>query len=247
MAGSRKRTRIDMSKADPRVCLLPKGAGIPKRNLKEELDAQGLTQEAFAAWMGTDRTTVSKWISGARYMTDESIVDASFKLRRSPMYLLDLTGSRIPKPEDEECYRERREMIVRMVIDANDPVEYVGSDFPGFGPEGELRRYSVATFIESDKGNAVVRVEQREGDPLNYPDGDGITCDFGDKVYDPFDANSDPEKYRNELVDKLVNKIWGDYRDLGGVSHLLLDRINSRGGNQADELLERMWCSLLEK
>lgn len=236
MAGSRKRTNIDKSKVDPRVRLLPKDAGIPKYNLKKELDAQDLTQVAFAAWMGTDQTTVSKWISGARYMTDGDVVDASFRLGCSPMYLLDLTGMRTSAPDlydfgssSSSIYASLRGRLAGMVKDyesiVNDPDKLAGLLQPA-------RTQSIVTN-EDEADRAIEERNMRRAFREFLP-------------LEDYERAIDSEIFLKSVLDGLM-RIGGDHRDLGGISHLLLDRINSRGGIQADEFLERMWYSLLEK
>lgn len=237
MAGSRKRTNIDKSKVDPRVRLLPKNAGIPKHNLEKELDAQDLTQMAFAAMMKIpDRTTVSKWISGVRYMTDEDVVDASFRLGCSPMYLLDLTDMRTSAPDlydfgssSSSIYASLRNRLAGMVKGyesiVNDPDKLAGLLQPA-------RTQSIVTN-EDEADRAIEERNMRRAFREFLP-------------LEDYERAIDSEIFLKSVLDGLM-RIGGDHRDLGGISHLLLDRINSRGGIQADEFLERMWCSLLEK
>ena len=257
MAGSKRSKNVDMSKADPRIKLLTKGAGIPKRNLKSELKSREITTEAFAAMMGlSDHTTVSKWISGARYMSDEGVVDASVKLSCSPMYLLDLTNDKMPKygvtTVDDfswmDTHSYRRKAMAKMVDDASNPIikENEDSDCDYYSI-AEIDKSNRRTYIvrrgyyeERDEQNDVVRrgnYEVRHG-CKHIVRGNG---EFESKVL------KDPDGYKKSLIDTLMDEVRGDYRDLGGISHLLLDRINASADERADEILNRLCSSLLGK
>lgn len=231
VAGSRKRTNIDMSKADPRVRLLPKGAGIPKHNLGKELAARDLTVDAFAAIMRkTERTTVSKWISGARYMSDEDVVDASLRLGCTPMYLLDLTRARYPRNEgfpytSSFCY----DMVSSRIEDyeniRSNPDEVAMLLQPARTP---------SIVKNPDEAARAVREHELRKKFLRY------------LPPDDYAGTIDPETFLKTVLDGIMEDD-GDHRDLDRISHLLLDRINDCRDNRADELLVHMCSSLLEK
>ena len=229
MAGSKRSKNVDMSKADPRVRLLPRGAGIPKHNLGKELDARDLTVEAFAAVMRkSERTTVSKWISGARYMSDEDVVDASLRLGCTPMYLLDLTWIDTPC-NDGFSYTHDRGMMASKVKD----YENIRSN-----PD------EVAMLLQPARTQSIVKNPDEADEAVREHE---LRKRFLEYLPpDDYAGTIDPETFLKTVLDGLM-KEYGDRRDLGGISHLLLDRINDCRDNRPNELLEHMCLSLLEK
>ncbi len=63
----------------------------PKRNLSEWIrDSHDWTQKRLAEKVGTDASTLSKWLTGTRYLTDASLVKIALATHLSLPFILDL-------------------------------------------------------------------------------------------------------------------------------------------------------------
>lgn len=95
-----KRTPEWLEFGDPRCA---EGHFRPKRNLDTWLrQTDGWSQKKLAEVMGTDEGSVSKWISGKKYLTDKALAKVARFTGLSVAYLLDLQHCGDPAEDDYE-------------------------------------------------------------------------------------------------------------------------------------------------
>lgn len=195
---------------DPRCY---EGHYIPKKNLERFLQAgQNWSQKRLADEVGTDAGTVSKWLSGKRYLSDNRLVQIAHVTGLSLPYLLDLTHvlTDIDALDEGFGYSYEGEEAYRL----GDP--YAPHEIDGFADDALQLRYMLNDEVAQGGGKAlyeqVLEIEESE----EYNDKDITESDLPDyfemrpwivwhlrgDARNPMHLESELHKYLMELPDE---------------------------------------------
>ena len=195
---------------DPR-CF--EGRYIPKKNLEGFLQSNpSWSQKRLADEVGTDAGTVSKWLSGKKYLSDRKLVQVAHVTGLSLAYLLDLTHvwTDVDALEEGFGYSYEGEDIYRL----GDP--YAPHEIDGFAGDSLQLRYEITGEVGRGGGKAlceqVLEIEKSEW----YNDDDIAESDLPDYLEmrpwivwhlrgdarDPMHLESELNKYLMDLPDE---------------------------------------------
>lgn len=195
---------------DPR-CF--EGHYIPKKNLESFLQSSPLwSQRRLADEVGTDAGTVSKWLSGKKYLSDRKLVKVAHATGLSLPYLLDLTHvwTDIDALDESFGYVDEDEDNYRL----GNP--YAPHEIDGFADDALQLRYLLTGEVSQGDGKAlyeqVAEIEASEW----YNDEDISVSELPDyfemrpwiawhligDARDPMHLESELHKYLMELPDE---------------------------------------------
>lgn len=205
-----------------------RGTFRPKRRLAEELERQGLSQQALAARMGVGRETVNKWINGKEHMPNRSVIRAAVILGVDPTYLLDLQAPRRADPDTERTgwasFDTNRKSITDTLKKVKNPDTTLEMFHVVINPDGELEgEYYEQAYIDRvmpDNGVCELRywtthIEDTPPMVPDTPDPDMSPHAFRYSDLQSLDRGySHPQALEDVLLDEL-DHIPGDHRDMG--------------------------------
>lgn len=211
----RKREQEWQKHGDPRCY---EGHYRAKSNLSRWLrETHGWNQKKLAERIGTDESTVSKWLAGARYLSDENLVLIALETHVSLPFLLDLR-----KYDDK----------------------YATSSTAGFGPQLAMVRAKLSKRVECYEAyRELLRLENGSLPTVQvdedewmvdtsyieacYPEPISIDIEF-DEYGQPYESRL----YYHEAVSVTLrdeNEYRGDYRDPNHLLRAVIDEFVRRG------------------
>lgn len=230
-----------------------RGTFRPKRKLAEELERQGLSQQALADCMAVGREAVNKWINGKEYMTNKNVIRAAVILGVDPAYLLDLQVLRRADPDTERTgwmsFNTNRKSIKETLKKVKDPgtmlEEFNVDCYPDGTVKGEHYIQACVNRAAPDNGACELCYLEFpvEDTPPMAPVPPNPYTSPHDFRYSDLEAlnrgDSHPQALEDVLIDEL-DHIPGDYRDMDQFAKDMAAYLVSTYSIAAPELVSRL-------